>query len=310
MSHNIPHRKARNHPKAEKVILNEKISEFKHHQDPGFKEKTAELVSSVGIPIYRLIGAEMFVETATSPELDVIEKQALLERGKKGYEDIYRQGVVRKNGLSHEAGHAALRLATFDSTQWVIAGEQLPPLSVVEENYSKLFRTCLELDRSRTNGLLTPEDRFQLTGAEYEGSVLLLLMRFILRERDTEYGAAFSLLSEDHADNRGSYLVGRWDVSAFTQYAGETTPQVKHRIQVKSSREASEHFAEKSVHEYDETRVSVVYARQDLALSQRHPVFPNTIPSECYEVEVNCGNHDKLVEQRLDRRIDKLLDLI
>lgn len=276
---------------------------FLHHRSPEIRARSATTLERRGAPQDKYTAAQMWIEIARDPSLDVVAKHETLDRAAQLLELLRLRPSTTSETAVKVGGRATLELASWSLMQWLICGERVAPKADIESAY---VSTAQAAQHNADHFQNIPGNNAavrQLVGVLSEASVQLLLLRSIITGDLDDRVSVFSFFSEDNANSPGSYNVGRWDVSVYDQLDGEETlPTLTYPIQVKTSKES----AGKQL-SYDKNGVVVIPVKETLALG-REILHPGLIPSECF-AEVN-GTATQTMQRRLDERVGLLLDAI
>lgn len=292
----------RNPPKSEILRLSDALTRFNNHADPDYRIRLADRLARINQAAQLTMAGSVLLETATDPRLDITEKQELLGCAQDYWQEVRTRSRRSSRTLSPWASFTTGRLATFGSMKWLIAGDQIGPVATIRDDYGKLIEAGNEQLESQARAQ-TVETKLSIGGDIAETSVMLLLTRFALLHGEGEYLPTFSYLSEDQGGQHGSQILKRWDVSVFTQPDSAIPPERKYQLQVKSR-----NGGKSSDKVYDEDFVTMVYARDDLALGRNPRTMPlGVIVNECRsEADGEAGRWTS----NLDARTDKLLDIM
>lgn len=253
-------------------------------------------------PNDKLKGADMWVEAATDPSLDIIRKQEMLDRG----ESALKQIKLRPGFTSPEAiivgGRASLRLASFGMMRWFVCGDMIPPRKEIETAYELTARAAqLNADyflERWGDDYIEP----RLAGNLSEAHIQMLDLRSELENGTGDRVSLFSFYSQSHANHPGSHNVGRWDISIYDRQDAEQPPALDYRIQVRTRKNGQGNGVI-----YDRSKVATVHAIDDLRLPGE-ALRVTTITGECF-AEVN-GTATSAITDRLDMRGSLLLDAL
>ena len=224
------------------------------------------------------------------------------------------ESSVEAGQVDEATRRSAIGLASLPSYLELMYGNRIPDQKVQQTMYTKLCDVALKAyslqSSEKTNSEPTTNGRVAI-GIGAELAVLLLHQRFTIQRLgdNSQMLALPSRLSEDHGvrrRNRKNPAANGWDISVMTMYPNDREPVLRYKVQVKSSAHAA------SYREGYAKDIISVNANEDLMIGKKERrlgrTLIRTIPIECNS-ELK-GMADEWTTKRLDRRTDKLLEIL
>lgn len=266
------------------------------------KDEAISQLSKSGQPLSLLFAGELAIEQAVSCQ----------DRDRaNGY--LNMAGVMLDRcaspvrlGSSTQA-RARIQKAMLPFRAWIIEGK-LPPDKVSNIVYGKTIEEAHRLARAYKEQPVLEGSRkvTDAIGFMAELSVWCLLSRFSQREgvgSDT-FTPTLSTLSDDRKNTWRSAVNHSWDVGVFTEGA-MGIPELTYRVQVK----AGSSGIDKQRCGGDEEGITTVWVGRDLAMEPSEVNAYSEIIFEAFD-EVRGVDSQNRVSDRLDRRTEKLLDIL
>lgn len=236
-----------------------------------------------------------------------IQGTAYFEEGRARLEkSLANQGATYSDPA---IARGAVMLAYIDMFRHQMTDKQTMPPSLIEAAYERNLGVASAVAASYQESTTAQNPHAdEYLGLLGEQSITLLLGRFSMNHMEGSWFVQPALYSEDHAmpvgDVRHSY-----DVKVLAQDDPSFMYYPAYRIQSKTGTRYEKKYA---------PHITVVHALADLAIDyegRAGHVAPHIVPAEClFEYEaVQAGERsigDIAVSERLDKRTDKLLDVL